>query len=196
MQYDKNKNSSLLSDTIPIKSLPDVTNVLCSLIYTIIKEGVCSDAWKFVARHCAKRSSQIQGIYFYQSYSLVSYADYFRINISITDMHRITSRILDFNNTPQNKNVTIHERVCASPPLYNLNWFEKYHHNVPLDQYKVTFYLQCMNGIQGTKLVKRKYNRLLDEMVTIIKYNKTTIDNDIYIKVFTDGTVPYLTGLY
>ena len=27
----------------------------------------------------------------------------------------------------------------------------------------------------------------------IIKYNKSTIDHAIYIKVFTNGTVPYLT---
>ena len=36
-------------------------------------------------------------------------------------------------------------------------------------------------------------NRLLDAMVTIIKYKKSTIDHSIYIKVFNDGTVSYLT---
>ena len=30
-------------------------------------------------------------------------------------------------------------------------------------------------------------------MVTILKYKKSTIDNTIYIKVFTDVTVSYLT---
>ena len=30
-------------------------------------------------------------------------------------------------------------------------------------------------------------------MVTINKYNKITIDNEIYIKVFSDVTVSYLT---
>ena len=30
-------------------------------------------------------------------------------------------------------------------------------------------------------------------MVTIIKYKKITIDNDIYIKVLSDGTVSCLT---
>ena len=30
-------------------------------------------------------------------------------------------------------------------------------------------------------------------MVTVIKYKKSTIDNAIYIKVFTDGTVSYPT---
>ena len=30
-------------------------------------------------------------------------------------------------------------------------------------------------------------------MLIIIKYNKRTIDHAIYIKLFTDGTVPYLT---
>ena len=29
-------------------------------------------------------------------------------------------------------------------------------------------------------------------MVTIIKHKKGTIDHDIFIKVFYDGTVPYL----
>ena len=29
-------------------------------------------------------------------------------------------------------------------------------------------------------------------MVIILKYNKITIDHDIYIKFFTDGTVSYL----
>ena len=36
-------------------------------------------------------------------------------------------------------------------------------------------------------------NRLLDAVVTIIKYKKSTIVYDIYIKVFTDVTVSYLT---
>ena len=30
-------------------------------------------------------------------------------------------------------------------------------------------------------------------MVTIIKYKKITIDHDIYIKVFSEGTVSYIT---
>ena len=50
-QYDKNKNCSLLSAPTPIKSLPEGTKVLCSFIVSSIKEGDCSDAWKFVARH-------------------------------------------------------------------------------------------------------------------------------------------------
>ena len=49
-----------------------------------------------------------------------------------------------------------------------------------------------MNGIQGTKPSGRQWNRLLDEVVTILKYKKSTIDHAIYIKVFTDGTVLYL----
>ena len=49
-----------------------------------------------------------------------------------------------------------------------------------------------MNGIQGTKSAGRKCNRLLDAVVTIIKYKKSTIDHAVYIKVFTDGTVSYL----
>ena len=49
VQYDKNKNVSLLSDPTPIKFLPEETKVLRSLIAPSIKEGDCSDAWKFVA---------------------------------------------------------------------------------------------------------------------------------------------------
>ena len=50
-----------------------------------------------------------------------------------------------------------------------------------------------MNGIQGTKLTGRQWNKLLDAVVTIIDYKKSTIDHAIYIKVFTDDTVSYLT---
>ena len=39
----------------------------------------------------------------------------------------------------------------------------------------------------------RQWNRLFDAVVTIIKYKKSKIYHDIYIKVFTDGTVSYLT---
>ena len=57
----------------------------------------------------------------------------------------------------------------------------------------VHFVFKCMNGIQGTKPAGRQWNILLDAVVTIIKYKKSTIDHAIYIKVFTDGTVFYLT---
>ena len=50
-----------------------------------------------------------------------------------------------------------------------------------------------MNRIQGKKPAERQWNRLLDAVVTILKYNKSTIDHDIYIKVCTDDTVSYLT---
>ena len=39
----------------------------------------------------------------------------------------------------------------------------------------------------------RQWNILLDALVTILKYNKSTIDHAIYIKVFTDGNVSYVT---
>ena len=39
----------------------------------------------------------------------------------------------------------------------------------------------------------RQWNIILDAVVTIIKYNKRTIYHAIYIKVFTDVTVFYLT---
>ena len=50
-----------------------------------------------------------------------------------------------------------------------------------------------MNAIQGKKPAGRQWNILLDEVVTIIKYKKSTIYHGIYIKVFTDGTVSYFT---
>ena len=50
-----------------------------------------------------------------------------------------------------------------------------------------------MNIIQGTKQAGQQWNRLLDAVVTIIIYNRITIDHVIYIKVFTDTTVSYPT---
>ena len=50
-----------------------------------------------------------------------------------------------------------------------------------------------MNAIQRTKSDGRQYNRILDAVVTMIKYKEIKIDHDIYIKLFTDGTVYYLT---
>ena len=50
-----------------------------------------------------------------------------------------------------------------------------------------------MNGIQGTTLAGRQWNRLLDAVVTILKYIKITINHVIYIKVFSDVTVSFIT---
>ena len=50
-----------------------------------------------------------------------------------------------------------------------------------------------MNGIQGGNPAGRQWNRLLDAVVTILKYKMITTDRDIYIKVYNDGTVSYLT---
>ena len=108
-------------------------------------------------------------------------------------MHRLAARILDVSNALQNKNVPIHERVCFSPPPYYLDWFERYYPNIPLNRDDGQFLLHYMNVIQGTKPSGRQCNRLLHTVVTIIKYKKSTIDHDIYIKVFTDGTVSYPT---
>ena len=49
-----------------------------------------------------------------------------------------------------------------------------------------------MNGIQEKNPAGRQWDILLDAVVSILKYKKITIDHDIYIKVFTDGTVFYL----
>ena len=50
-----------------------------------------------------------------------------------------------------------------------------------------------MNGIQVTKPAGLQWNRLLDSVVTIIKYKKSAIDHAIYIKVLSYGTLSYLT---
>ena len=47
--------------------------------------------------------------------------------------------------------------------------------------------------MQRTKPAGRQWNRLLDAVVKIIKYKNITIYHAIYIKVFTGGTVSYLT---
>ena len=108
-------------------------------------------------------------------------------------MHRLTARILDVSNAFQNTNVPIHERVCFSPPPYYLDWFEISYPNIPLNRDDGPFFLQCMNGIQVTKPAGIQCNRLLDAVVTIIEYKKSTIDHAIYIKVFDYGTLSYLT---
>ena len=132
MKYDK-KNISLLLAPIPIKSLPEGTKFLCSLIYPIIKEDECSDKWKIVARHYVNGSSQVKGIYFDQSYSPVKYSDSFIIKIYIVPMHIFTTRILDDSNAFQKKSFPIYERVCViTPPCY-LDWFERSYLDVPLN---------------------------------------------------------------
>ena len=124
MQYYKNKNVILLSYHIPIKSLPVGKKVPRSLIAPSINEVECSGAWKFVACHCSNGSHYIQFIGFDQFYSPVTHADSFRINISISTMHRRTTKILGVSNAFQNKSVNIHERVCVSPSPYYLYWFK------------------------------------------------------------------------
>ena len=50
-----------------------------------------------------------------------------------------------------------------------------------------------MNGIQVTKPAGRQWNRLLDAVITILKYKKITMDHAIYIKVFSYVKVSYIT---
>ena len=50
-----------------------------------------------------------------------------------------------------------------------------------------------MNGIQDKNASGCQGNRLLDEVVTIMKYKKRTIYHAIFIKVFSDGNISYLT---
>ena len=49
-----------------------------------------------------------------------------------------------------------------------------------------------MNLIQATKTSGQECNRLLDAVVTSLKYMNIIIDSDIYIKLLYDGTVSYL----
>ena len=134
MKYEQNKNVSLILSFIPIKSLHEGKKVLHSLIYPIIKEGDCSDAWNFFALNSEKESSHIKSIDFDQSWSPVEHADSFRTNIAIAAMHRLTDRILDISNVFQNTNPPIHERVYVSPPNYYLDWFERSYPNIPLNR--------------------------------------------------------------
>ena len=83
--------------------------------------------------------------------------------------------------------------MCVNPPPYYLKRFEISYPDVSLNFDDVPFCLQCMNRIQGTKPAGRQWNRLLHEVVTIIKSKKITIDHVIYIKVFSDYTISYLT---
>ena len=133
MKYYKNKNVSLLSDPTPIKPLSKGTKVLRSLISPSTKEVDCSDAWKFVALHYENGSSHIKGTYFYQYYSPVAHTDSFRINISITAMHRLAATILYVSNAFHNKNVPNNEIFFVSPPPYYIYWFKISYANVPLN---------------------------------------------------------------
>ena len=63
----------------------------------------------------------------------MAHVDSFRINIAISDMHRLTARILDVSNAFKNKNVPINEIVRDSPPPYYLDWFETSYPNITLN---------------------------------------------------------------
>ena len=122
----------------------------------------------------------------------MAHNDSFIINIAIASIHRLTARILDVSNVFKNKNFTIHERVCVIPPPYYLEWFERSYPHVTLNRDDGPFFLQCMNGIQVENPSGRQLNRLLDAVVTILKYKKITIDHAIYIKVFLMEQFPIL----
>ena len=119
--------------------------------------------------------------------------DSLRINIFIVTTNIITFRILDVINASQNTFIFINEIVCISPPPYYLDWFKKSYPNITLNWYIGPFFLQCMNEIQATKPSRRKWNSPIDTVVTVLKYKKSTIDHVIYIKVFSDGTLYYIT---
>ena len=116
-------------------------------------------------------------------------------NTDIMNVYRLTARIFDVRNEFQNTHSPIYERVCVSPPPYYLYWFVISYLNVTLNKDEGPFFIQCMNGIQGTKPSGRKWNYFLDAVVTIIKHNKIKIDNSIYINIFSDGKISCLTFL-
>ena len=64
--------------------------------------------------------------------------------------------------------------------------------SVPLDRYDGPFFLQLVNVIKVTKTSRQQWNRILDAVVTIIKYKEIIIYHSIYIKVFSYVTLPYL----
>ena len=123
----------------------------------------------------------------------MAHADSLRTKISIAAMHRITDTIIYVSNEFQNTNVPIREIVCVGPLPYYLDCFEISYSNVTLNLHDGLLCLQCMNRIQGTKPDGRKWNRLLDAVVTILKYKKNKIDHAIYIKGFSGVTVSCLT---
>ena len=102
----------------------------------------------------------------------MAHTDSFIINIAIADIHRLTAINLYVSNAFQNINFLIHKRVCIIPPTYYLDWFERYYPNITINKDDDPFCLQCMNVIQGTKPAGRHWNRLLDAVVTILKYKK------------------------
>ena len=116
----------------------------------------------------------------------------FGMNISIKAMNILTANISGVSNAFQNKNVPIHERVCVSSPPYYLGLFEIFYPNVTLNRDDGSFFIQCIKVIQGTKPSLLQYNRIFDAVVTILECKKIAIDNSIYIKVFSDGTISYL----
>ena len=90
-------------------------------------------------------------------------------------MHILAASILDVSNAFQNTNVPIHERVFVSPPPYYLDWFKRSYPYIPLNRDDGTFCIQCMNVIEGKNPAGRQWNRLLNAVVTMIKYRKRNI---------------------
>ena len=109
----------------------------------------------------------------------MAHADLFTINIDIADMHILTASILYISNEFHNVNVPIHEIFCVSTPPYYKEFFERSYPNVTLNRDAGPFCLQLMNGIQVKKPDGQQWNRLIDAVVTMMKYNKSTIDHAI-----------------
>ena len=91
----------------------------------------------------------IQVVGINQYYRPVAHYEKLRININITDIHRLTASIWGFSNDFQNKHFPINEIVCVSIPPYNMDLFEKYYPNFLLNWYDISLFIQQMNGIEG-----------------------------------------------
>ena len=109
------------------------------------------------------------------------HADSFIINIVIASIHILNSNIfgcqqcfLEYKCSHLWKSL-----FHSTTVLSGIFW--KSYLNVPINSYDGPFFF---NG--------RQWNRLPDEVVTILKYLKSTIHHSIYIKVFSDITVLYL----
>ena len=52
-----------------------------------------------------------------------------------------------------------------------------------------------MNGVKGAKPEFRKWGRLLDAVLEQLQLSGSKIDHSIYVKVYPNGTISYLSVL-
>ena len=125
VQHYKKYKINLLLDPLSTNLLSNGTRVLGSIIAPGINKCGCYSAWKYFAHHFANGNLHVKGIDFDWSYIPISHADSFSINVAISEIHRLITRVLDVINDFQNKIYPVKERVCITLPLYYLDWFDK-----------------------------------------------------------------------